>query len=68
MRGFECVVQAEKRHRSDFGECLLLEVEPSLRLSCGAAVDRPIFEVRFYMPSLIQINAYFEEALRISNA
>jgi hypothetical protein len=60
--------QAEKRHRANFGECLLLEVEPSFRLSCGAAVDRPTFEVRSYMPSLIQINAYFNEALRIANA
>ena len=61
-------VEAEKRHRANFGECLLLEVEPSFRLSCGAAVDRLTFEVRSYMPSLIQINAYFNEALRIANA
>jgi hypothetical protein len=25
--------EAEKRHRANFGECLLLEVEPSFRLS-----------------------------------
>jgi len=31
-------------------------------------MDGPAFEVRSYMPSLIKINAYFEEALRISNA
>jgi hypothetical protein len=31
-------------------------------------MDGPTFEVRSYMPSLIQINAYFEEALRIANA
>jgi hypothetical protein len=60
--------EAEKRHRANFGECLLLEVEPSFRLSCGAALDRPTFEVRSCMPSLIQINAYFNEALRIANA
>jgi len=31
-------------------------------------MDGPTFEVRSYMPSLIQINAYFGEVLRISTA
>lgn len=68
MEGWKAVHSINSGNRADFGECLLLEVEPSFRLSCGAAVDRPTFEVRSYMPSLIQINAYFNEALRIANA
>jgi hypothetical protein len=46
--GTERVVQAEKRHRADFGECLLLEVEPPFMPDARSSLEARLSLLHIY--------------------